>query len=30
VGRLLRLYVGLVLYGATDALVIRADLGLDP
>jgi uncharacterized membrane protein YczE len=30
VGRLVRLYVGLVLYGATDALVIRADLGLDP
>ncbi|WSR65567.1 hypothetical protein OG702_30530 [Streptomyces sp. NBC_01198] len=28
--RLVRLYVGLVLYGATDALVIRADLGLDP
>lgn len=29
-GRLVRLYLGLVLYGATDALVIRADLGLDP
>jgi uncharacterized membrane protein YczE len=30
VDRLVRLYAGLVLYGATDALVIRADLGLDP
>lgn len=30
VGRLVRLYVGLVLYGVTDGLVIRADLGLDP
>lgn len=29
-GRLGRLYAGLVLYGATDALVIRAGLGLDP
>lgn len=28
--RLLRLYAGLLLYGATDALVIRAELGLDP
>jgi uncharacterized membrane protein YczE len=28
--RLVRLYAGLVLYGATDALVIRAALGLDP
>lgn len=26
----MRLYAGLVLYGATDALIIRADLGLDP
>lgn len=30
VDRLVRLYAGLVLYGVTDALVIRADLGLDP
>jgi uncharacterized membrane protein YczE len=29
-GRLARLYAGLLLYGATDALVIRAELGLDP
>lgn len=28
--RLLRLYAGLALYGASDALVIRAALGLDP
>ncbi|WUH94779.1 hypothetical protein OG900_34625 [Streptomyces sp. NBC_00433] len=30
VDRLVKLYAGLVLYGVTDALVIRADLGLDP
>lgn len=30
VDRLVRLYAGLVLYGASDALIIRADLGLDP
>jgi uncharacterized membrane protein YczE len=28
--RLVRLYVGLVLYGASSALMIRAELGLDP
>ncbi|MDX6355477.1 MAG: hypothetical protein QOF98_2380 [Streptomyces sp.] len=28
--RLARLYAGLALYGASDALVIRGDLGLDP
>ncbi|WP_329140552.1 hypothetical protein OG552_05380 [Streptomyces sp. NBC_01476] len=28
--RLVRLYAGLGLYGASDALVIRGDLGLDP
>jgi uncharacterized membrane protein YczE len=28
--RLVRLYAGLILYGASDALVIRANLGLDP
>jgi uncharacterized membrane protein YczE len=30
VDRLVRLYAGLILYGVTDALVIRAELGLDP
>lgn len=30
VDRLVRLYAGLILYGVTDALVIRANLGLDP
>lgn len=29
-GRLVRLYCGLALYGASDALIIRAALGLDP
>lgn len=29
-GRLARLYVGLLLYGASCALLVRADLGLDP
>ncbi|MGW7008468.1 membrane protein YczE [Streptomyces sp. NPDC054933] len=28
--RLVHLYVGLVLYGASDALLVRAGLGLDP
>jgi len=28
--RLVRLYAGLALYGASDALLIRGDLGLDP
>lgn len=30
VARLVMLYAGLLLYGATDGLMIRADLGLDP
>jgi uncharacterized membrane protein YczE len=30
VDRLVRLYAGLLLYGVTDGLVIRAELGLDP
>jgi uncharacterized membrane protein YczE len=30
VRRLVRLYAGLALYGASDALLIRGDLGLDP
>ncbi|WP_438873753.1 YczE/YyaS/YitT family protein [Streptomyces alkaliterrae] len=30
VGRLVRLYVGLLLYGATLAVMVRADLGLAP
>lgn len=29
-GRLARLYAGLALYGASDALIVRGDLGLDP
>jgi uncharacterized membrane protein YczE len=29
-GRLTKLYAGLLLYGVTDGMLIRADLGLDP
>jgi uncharacterized membrane protein YczE len=29
-GRLARLYAGLALYGGSDALIVRGDLGLDP